>query len=277
MSHIFVEDNRINEILNVLERKQNIILQGVPGVGKTFIINSILKSRYNITKENIQTVQFHQSYSYEEFIEGLRPVDGVFEVKEGLFKEFSNKAFNDPENKYFFIIDEINRGNLSKVFGELLMLIEADKREDYSVRLPYSGEEFTIPKNLFIIGTMNTADRSLSLVDYALRRRFSFITLKPAFDTIKFNNYMTGELNYSKDELNQVNEVMLEINKKIRENLSENFEIGHSYFVTKNRSSDFSDFVNEIYNYEILPLLEEYFFDDKSLVDNIKKELKKYE
>ena len=164
--------------MNVLERKQNIIFQGVPGVGKTFIIKSILKTRFSISSENYQTVQFHQSYSYEEFIEGLRPVSGVFEVKDGLFKEFSNKASKDPDNPYFFVIDEINRGNISKIFGELLMLIESDKRETYSVKLPYSGEDFTIPKNLYIIGTMNTADRSLSLVDYALRRRFSFITLK---------------------------------------------------------------------------------------------------
>ena len=157
------------------------------------------------------------------------------------------------------------------------MLIEADKREEYNVKLPYSGEEFTIPKNLFIIGTMNTADRSLSLVDYALRRRFSFITLKPSFDTEKFNNYMLDELNYSKEELNKINSIMTSINKIIKNNLSDNFEIGHSYFIVKDRPNDFNEFMNEVYKYEVLPLIEEYFFDDESLVKQMKNEMDIYE
>ena len=277
LEHIFVDDNKINEILNVLERKKNIILQGVPGVGKTFIIKNLLESRYNISKDNYQVVQFHQSYSYEEFIEGLRPVEGVFEVKEGIFKEFSEKAKRDPSREYFFVIDEINRGNLSKIFGELLMLIEADKRVNYAAKLPYSGKDLSLPENLYIIGTMNTADRSLSLVDYALRRRFSFITLEPAFNTTKFNKYMVQELNYSKEELAQINDTMLSINRTIKNNLSENFEIGHSYFVIKDRSDNFEEFINEIYKYEILPLVQEYFFDSTHLVKQIKDEMKIYE
>lgn len=157
------------------------------------------------------------------------------------------------------------------------MLIESDKREEFSVKLPYSGEDFTIPKNLFIIGTMNTADRSLSLVDYALRRRFSFITLNPAFNTNKFNEFMVNELKYTKAELNEINNTMISINKTIRNNLSVNFEIGHSYFITKNRSNDFNVFINEIYKYEILPLIEEYFFDDDSLINQIKNEMRIHE
>lgn len=274
LNEIFVHEDLINKILRVLDRKQNIILQGVPGVGKTFIIESLIKSEYKIFEDesNIETVQFHQSYSYEEFIEGYRPLkDGKFEIVDGIFKQFSDKALKDPENDYFFVIDEINRGNLSKIFGELLMLIEKDKRSKLKVRLPYSKDEFSIPKNLFIIGTMNTADRSLSLVDYALRRRFSFITLKPAFNTEKFNNYVLNVLNYKPEELNLINKIMSDINKEISIKLKDTFEIGHSYFIEENRGDDFKAFLNEIFEYEILPLLEEYFFDDESQIQTFKE------
>lgn len=277
LEDIFVPDTQIEKILNVLERKQNIILQGVPGVGKTFIIKNILKSRYNITQDNYETIQFHQSYSYEEFMEGIGPEDEKFVIKDGLFKEFVNKASKDPENKYFFVIDEINRGNLSKIFGELLMLIESDKRNKEKVKLPYSNDSFTVPDNLYIIGTMNTADRSLSLVDYALRRRFSFITLKPAFNTEKFNNFMLNELRYEQKELDFINATMLEINKLIVNNLKDTFEIGHSYFIVKERTTNFEEFINEIFEYEILPLIEEYFFDNDDLVKQFKGIMKLYE
>lgn len=277
LSHIFVEDNKIQEILNVLDRKKNIILQGVPGVGKTFIIKSILKSKYNISENNYQTVQFHQSYAYEEFIEGLRPIETSFEVSDGIFKTFAKRAESDPDNQYFFVIDEINRGNLSKIFGELLMLIESDKRDNYAVQLPYSKEQFTVPSNLYIIGTMNTADRSLSLVDYALRRRFSFITLRPAFNTEKFNEYMVNELGYEQKELDIINDKMSRINKMIRENLQDTFEIGHSYFIESNRPEDFNLFLNEVFKYEILPLIREYFFDDESLINEFKGVMGAYE
>ena len=277
LEDIFVPDTQIEKILNVLERKQNIILQGVPGVGKTFIIKNILKSRYNLTQDNYETIQFHQSYSYEEFIEGIRPEDDKFVIKDGLFKEFANKASKDPENKYFFIIDEINRGNLSKIFGELLMLIESDKRNKDKVKLPYSNDSFTVPDNLYIIGTMNTADRSLSLVDYALRRRFSFITLKPAFNTDKFNNFMLNELKYQQNELDLINRKMIEINKIIADNLKDTFEIGHSYFIVKERTTNFEEFLKEIFEYEILPLIEEYFFDNDDLIKQFKGIMDLYE
>ena len=130
-------------------------------------------------------VQFHQSYSYEDFIQGYRPDEDSFKLVNGVFYSFCEKAKSDPDNKYFFVIDEINRGNLSKIFGELMMLIEADKRgPNNQIALTYSKQEerFYVPKNVHLIGTMNTADRSLSIVDYALRRRFSFINLFPNFN-----------------------------------------------------------------------------------------------
>ena len=142
----------------------------------------------NIDDEKIKFIQFHQSYSYEDFIEGYRPVENTYELEEGVFFNFCKKAKNDPDNKYFFIIDEINRGNLSKIFGELLMLIESDKRGE-KVSLAYSKKEFSVPENLYIIGMMNTADRSLALIDYALRRRFSFITMEPGFTSEGFKKY----------------------------------------------------------------------------------------
>lgn len=177
-----------NSLVSLLEHKKNIILQGAPGVGKTFAAKRLA---YSIIKRKdpslVKMVQFHQSYSYEDFVRGYRPTDKGFEIKNGPFYDFCKKAEEDSENRYFFIIDEINRGNLSKIFGELFMLIEADKRADPlknnqpSVQLLYRDpekgvEEFSIPSNLYIIGMMNTADRSLALMDFALRRRFGFLS-----------------------------------------------------------------------------------------------------
>src|SRR5699024_6569075 len=164
---LFIDDGYIKEIVNILKRKKNIILRGVPGVGKTFCINTIIKGSFtDLMEDSIEMVQFHQSYSYEEFVEGLRPqMNGGFAIEKGIFYDISIKARDNPEKDYFLIIDEINRGNLSKIFGELLLLIENDKRDNYSVKMAYSKEEFSVPSNLYIIGTMNTSDRSLTLVD----------------------------------------------------------------------------------------------------------------
>ena len=142
--------------------------------------------------DHIHFVQFHQNYSYEDFVEGYRPSESGFIIKDGVFKKFCITAKNHPKDPYFFIIDEINRGNLSKIFGELLMLIEANYR-GHEAALANTGEPFTVPENLYIIGMMNTADRSLAMIDYALRRRFSFIDMEPGFDTDGFKEYMSSK------------------------------------------------------------------------------------
>ena len=165
-------------LVNVLKMKKNIILQGAPGVGKTFTAKRLAYSIIGAKNpDRVQMLQFHQSYSYEDFIEGYRPTENGFTIKKGSFYKFCKLAEDDDENDYFFIIDEINRGNLSKIFGELFMLIEKDKR-GIELQLLYSDENFSVPANVYIIGMMNTADRSLAMLDYALRRRFSFFTMK---------------------------------------------------------------------------------------------------
>ena len=183
----FISEVDFLQTVSLLKRKKNIILQGPPGVGKTFIARKIA---YEIMQEvkdaNIEMVQFHQSYSYEDFIQGLRPTQkGGFDLRDGIFYLFCQRALAHPDRPYFFIIDEINRGNLSKIFGELMMLIESDKRsEKFALKLTYAEDEedrFYVPENMFIIGTMNTADRSLAIVDYALRRRFAFVNLQPDY------------------------------------------------------------------------------------------------
>jgi 5-methylcytosine-specific restriction endonuclease McrBC GTP-binding regulatory subunit McrB len=216
-------------------------------------------------------VQFHQSFSYEEFIEGLRPTsyNVGFTVESGIFKQFiDDKVLLNPDKDYFLIIDEINRGNLSKIFGELLMLIEADKRgEQYKVQLPYSKRSFFVPKNLYIIGTMNTADRSLALIDYALRRRFSFIDLIPRYNSTKFNSYLSY-MGLKDNEINIVNQTMGSINREIQKDLGSNFEIGHSYFVDS-QVEDFDSWYKNIIKYDIVPLLREYYFDDQEKVEKL--------
>src|SRR5690625_26372 len=270
--HIFLADDFIAKIVRVLKRKKAIILKGVPGVGKTFVIRDILaKSFANIGDDGIEMIQFHQSYSYEEFIEGLKPqMDGSFVAEKGIFYEMVKRAEADPENNYFLIIDEINRGNISKIFGELMMLIEHDKRDDYSVRLAYSKEHFSVPSNLYVVGTMNTADRSLTLVDYALRRRFSFLTLEPAFGTHKFNTFLREKMELSEANITKINNVMKRVNNIIEDKLGKDFLIGHSYFILNDETiNDFDIWYDDIVEFEIMPMIEEYFFDDEAAVRTI--------
>lgn len=384
LEEVFIEENDFETIKALLERKKNIILQGAPGVGKTFAAKRIAYSMIGKEDEDlIEIVQFHQNYSYEDFVEGYKPnEDGVFELKDGVFKKFCEKAlknleecnksedeksfekkfekaynkliedidendvkiesknkivynnieitpnnnlkiirekgflhvsYNDllkvakkfkpqqkfsttdiktilekgrhtsgywavlnhiynnywsedniketkptetiEKKKYFFIIDEINRGNLSKIFGELLMLIE-DTHRGEKINLAYSGEEFWVPENVYIIGMMNTADRSLAMIDYALRRRFSFFEMQPAFENKKFREIIKGE------NLNNVIEQIITLNKTICEDasLGKGFCIGHSYFC--NLKDDNKETLQNIIDYEIAPMLKEYWFDD---------------
>lgn len=270
----FISEKDFLQTVELLKRKKNIILQGAPGVGKTFIARKLAYQLMGQKNDaQIEMVQFHQSYSYEDFIQGLRPSKNGFELRNGVFYTFCQQALAHPERQFFFIIDEINRGNLSKIFGELMMLIEADKRsEKYAVKMTYADDEndrFYVPSNLYIIGTMNTADRSLAIVDYALRRRFAFINLTPEF-TEKFTEFLQTKaisqtiIDFICRSIGRVNQ---EISTDI--NLGVGFQIGHSYFCSKTDSVSDSDWLEEIITFEIKPLLEEIWFDNPSKVEEM--------
>ena len=276
----FISQEEFIKAVEILKRKKNIILQGAAGVGKTFIARKIAYQIMGETNNlNIEMVQFHQSYSYEDFIQGLRPTKtGGFEVQNGVFYDFCKKALAHPERHFFFIIDEINRGNLSKIFGELMMLIEADKRDEkFSLKLTYSEEEedrFYVPKNLYLIGTMNTADRSLAMVDYALRRRFAFVSLKPDFGE-KFKKFLSQK-EISATLINHISNSIQKVNQEIAKdiNLGEGFQIGHSYFCDYEKENQKEkDWFNQVLDFEIQPLLEEIWFDDSEKVVEMMKVL----
>ncbi len=275
----FISETDFLNTVSLLKRKKNIILQGPPGVGKTFIAR---KLAYEIMQEvmdaNIEMVQFHQSYSYEDFIQGLRPTQkGGFDLRDGIFYSFCQRAFAHPERPFFFIIDEINRGNLSKIFGELMMLIEADKREEkFALKLTYAEDEedrFYVPDNLYIIGTMNTADRSLAIVDYALRRRFAFVSLQPDYGS-NFRAFLVDK-GLSVGIIEHICTSISKLNIKIKEdvNLGEGFQIGHSYFCSYTNDGNENQWWTDILNYELKPLLEEIWFDDLAKVSDSVKQL----
>jgi len=259
LDEVYMTKSRYNTLVAVLKNKKNIILQGAPGVGKTFAAKRLAYSIMGEKDENrIEFVQFHQNYSYEDFMMGYKPVDDGFELKYGIFYRFCQKAANQPDKDYFFIIDEINRGNMSKIFGELLMLIERDYRGTKAT-LAYNGMTFSVPKNLHIIGMMNTADRSLAMIDYALRRRFSFFDVEPGFESEGFAKYQESLNN---ETLNALVLKVQELNREIilDKSLGKGFCIGHSYFCGQTECTD--EWLHSIVDYDILPMLSEYWFDD---------------
>jgi 5-methylcytosine-specific restriction enzyme B len=265
LQDVYMSEEDYEKLKAILYYKKNVILQGAPGVGKTYTAERLA---YSLTGEKnlerVMMVQFHQSYSYEDFIMGFRPSDNGFELRKGAFYNFCKKAEPDASNDYFLIIDEINRGNLSKIFGELFMLIENDKRGS-SLQLVYSDEKFSIPENIYIIGMMNTADRSLALLDYALRRRFAFFELQPGFDTDGFKTYQSNINNRMLDNLIAC---VKNLNYTIAtdESLGEGFCIGHSYFCNLTPESVNDQVISNIVEYELIPLLKEYWFDEPTLV-----------
>ena len=265
LSEVFMPEEEYDKLSGILRIKKNIILQGAPGVGKTFVAKRIAFSMMGVKDvERVMMVQFHQSYSYEDFIMGFRPSTDGFELKRGAFYNFCKKAEIDGDNDYFFIIDEINRGNLSKIFGELFMLIENDKR-GVSLQLLYSDEKFSVPKNIYIIGMMNTADRSLAMLDYALRRRFAFFEIKPGFTTDGFREYRMSLENEKFDKLIACVESLNNVISN-DESLGDGFCIGHSYFCNLSPDTIDNQVLSGIVEYELIPLLKEYWFDEPTKV-----------
>lgn len=259
LDEVYMTEKRYENLVAVLRNKKNIILQGAPGVGKTFAARRLAWSMMGEQDDSrIEFVQFHQNYSYEDFMMGYKPVEDGFELKYGVFYRFCQKAANQPDKEFFFIIDEINRGNMSKIFGELLMLIEKDYRGTKAT-LAYNGLSFSVPKNLYIIGMMNTADRSLAMIDYALRRRFSFFEMEPGFDSEGFIHYQNGLNN---ETLNELISKVKDLNHEITldKSLGKGFCIGHSYFCGRDICTD--EWMHSIVDYDILPMLSEYWFDD---------------
>jgi hypothetical protein len=276
LKDLFVDEAELQLLLSLLRRKKNIVLQGAPGTGKTFIAKRLayLLAGYK-DDSSVTMVQFHPTTSYEDFVQGFRPAEsGGFQLRNGVFFEFCRRAIAAPQKPHIFIIDEINRGNLSKILGELMLLIETDKRSpEFAVPLTYSGESgetFYVPDNVYLIGTMNTADRSLSLVDYALRRRFSFVELTPGFNSPNFASLL-AEKGVSAVTISTLKSRMEELNANIaseERNLGRGFCIGHSFFVPSQPVPDCAKWVKEIIDYEIVPLLEEYWVDEpKKLAD----------
>lgn len=263
LSDVFLDEIHYDTLMSLLEHKRNIILQGAPGVGKTYaakrLAYALLGQR---DEERIEFVQFHQNYSYEDFIMGYKPQSDGFELRYGIFYQFCKRAESNPDQKYVFIIDEINRGNLSKIFGELLMLIEKEYRGT-RVTMAYNGLPFSVPENLYIIGMMNTADRSLAMIDYALRRRFSFFDMTPAFYSEGFKKYQQS---LQHDIFDETIDEIKRLNQDIANDpaLGAGFCIGHSYFCGQINCTE--EWLSEVIAYDILPMLKEYWFDDAEKV-----------
>lgn len=274
LKDVYMSEDKYDRLVSVMKRKKNMILQGAPGVGKTFAAERLAYSMLGKKDtSHVSLIQFHQNYSYEDFIMGYRPTENGFALTPGVFYEFCQKAQQHPREDYFFLIDEINRGNMSKIFGELLMLIENSYRGK-PVTLSANGESFTVPEKLYVIGMMNTADRSLAMIDYALRRRFSFIEMEPGFKTEGFKAYQKRLGNETFDKLVAAVE---RLNEEIKNDssLGKGFCIGHSYFCgLENLKDSMVGRMREIVEYDILPMLEEYWFDSPAQVAKWESELR---
>ncbi len=278
----FMDISKLENIINRLRDKKNIILQGPPGTGKTWLAR---KLAYALIGEensrNVRVVQFHPNLSYEDFILGFRPIKGgTLDLVYGPFIEMINLAKANQDDKYVIVIEEINRGNPAQIFGEMLTLLEASKRnESEALELSYStkdNEPVYIPENLYVIGTMNLADRSLALVDFAFRRRFAFIDLEPLLGD-KWKERVHKENKIDVSTLTKISDNINELNKTIIEDISLGKQscIGHSY-VTPSNDTDVVDakkWFCDIVETEIVPLLNEYWFDDPKKTEDAKKKL----
>lgn len=273
LNKVYMTEERYDVLEALLRNKKNLILQGAPGVGKTFTAKKLAYAMMGeVDDSRIEMVQFHQNYSYEDFIMGYRPDGADFKLTDGIFYRFCQTAANHPDKEFFFIIDEINRGNMSKIFGELLMLIEKDYRGTKAT-LAYSGMPFSVPENLFIIGMMNTADRSLAMIDYALRRRFSFFEMEPGFNSEGFTKYQNG---FANETFNVLIDQIKALNKEIADDksLGRGFQIGHSYFCGREEAGCTDEWMRSVVEFDILPMLGEYWFDEPDKLSRWEKNLR---
>jgi 5-methylcytosine-specific restriction protein B len=278
-------DETLSEIAEAMDRKGQVILYGPPGTGKTYVsrrfavwwlrhkngasdatrvladTDLLASVEEDLTKSGqLQKVTFHPSYAYEDFVEGFKPVDTggsglTLKLRDGIFKQLCEAADKDPSRSYLLLIDEINRGNIPKIFGELITLLELDKR-DQTTRLPQSGEWFSVPTNVYILGTMNTADRSIRLLDTALRRRFAFKELMP--DPSLLANSLVGPL--------ALDAFLKELNARIARKSSREKQIGHAYLMNGTRPVSTPEDFSARFRQDILPLLQEYAYDNYALL-----------
>jgi hypothetical protein len=268
----FLDDSFWAQVEALLEDKKQIIFYGPPGTGKTWLARQF--ARYWVESAGdpagqVAVVQFHPSYAYEEFVEGIRPrseeVNGVqqvvYPVRKGVFYRFCEKARGRPDQRHVLILDEINRGDIPRILGELLYLLEY---RGESVTLPYSGEFFAIPESVYIIGTMNTADRSIALVDHALRRRFHFVPLHPNPDVLRaFLKQHVPQMAWVADLLERLNQ------RLEAQGIEWHLHIGHSHFMRKDLDEEK---LRLIWEHSVLPTLEEYFFQRLEKLEEFKLE-----
>lgn len=280
LKDLFFDQSFVEEVLDIWKAKKNVILQGAPGVGKSYVARRLAYALMG-KKDNrqLEAVQFHQSYSYEDFVRGFRPNgEGGFTLEDGIFLDFCTRAMNSDQ-PHILVIDEINRGNLSKILGELMLLVEHDKRGDeWATKLAYKRADelpFFVPENLYILGMMNTADRSLSMVDYALRRRFAFIDVEPQFHSDKFKKHLLAK-GVPADLVERIVSRMTSLNDAIwndRVNLGPGFRIGHSFFTPSKAIGDHEQWYRRVVNTEVFPLLKEYWFDDPTKAEQWQQQL----
>jgi len=268
----FLERNEIDRLLDRLRTKKNLILQGPPGTGKTWLAKRLAFALMGQKDDSkVRAVQFHPNLSYEDFVRGWRPTgEGKLSLADGVFMEAIKAASKDPSSKFVVVIEEINRGNPAQIFGELLTLLEAGKRTpNEALELCYPDADgkrrpVHIPENLYVVGTMNIADRSLALVDLALRRRFAFVGLEPRLGTA-WRDWVVKECAVDPALVSDIEHRIAELNDQIAADarLGKQFRIGHSYVTPAHRveAGDTKKWFRQVVETEIGPLLDEYWFD----------------